>query len=271
MISTAYARMEDRARAAEAAGRGLLRHPEDPQLLSLRAKMLAMSDDRAAAARLCRQWRARDPEAAAPLAILSSIEREALRYPEAVRLAEQAVAVDPANAEHHRELGRALAALATPDSLRRAAAALQEAAERAPDDAKAPLLLAEVLQKLGDAEGARRQYARALDLDPSSRQAAVGLLQLSSQVGQSGRVAFYSEIVRALQERGDAAAVLWRRVYESDHDADAHARLAQLFLDAGDISQARYPLRRAVALRPGDKARAQQLRMIERLIELRQP
>jgi tetratricopeptide (TPR) repeat protein len=132
-------------------------------------------------------------------------------------------------------------------------------------------LLAEVLHKLGHAEEARGQYARALDLDPSSRQAAVGLLQLCTQLGKGGRVAFYGEIVRALQDRGDAAAPLWRRVYHGDRDPDAHARLAQLFLDAGDISQARYLLRRAVALRPGEKARARQLQMIERLIELRQP
>lgn len=270
MIATAYAGMEEPASAAEAARRGLERHPDDPQLLSLCARMLAMADDRTAANHLCRRWIERYPEAAEPYFLLASMEREALRFREAARLAQQALARDADNAEYCLEAGRAFAALATPRDLRRAAAMLSRATALNPGDPKAPLQLAEVLLKLGDLEGARQQYQRGMDLDPGNRQGVVGLSQLCSRLGKGERVAFYSAIIRELQERADAARLLWRQVLRTPDDADAHARLAQRLLEAGDLKYARYELERVVELRPDQTVPARQLQVVERLLALRE-
>jgi tetratricopeptide (TPR) repeat protein len=271
MIATAYARMDETGEAAEAAQRGLERHPDDPQLLALRAKMLTMADDRTAATQLCRRWQAQYPNAAEPFFVLAGIERAALRYPEAARLAEEAITRDPNNADDHLEAARAYAAIATPDGLRRAAERAKRAIALNPGDARAPALLADLLRRRGDLDGARRQYERAMDLDPGARQGALGLLQLCLLLGKSARVVFYGEIVRALQERGDAAGPLWRRVDRTPGDADAHARLAQLLLEAGDLRQARYALERATELRPDDRKLAQQRESVKRLLALREP
>jgi tetratricopeptide (TPR) repeat protein len=271
MIATAYARMDETGQAAEAARRGLERHPDDPQLLALRAKMLVMADDRTAATQLCRRWQAQYPNAAEPYFVLAGIERAALHSAEAARLAEEAITRDPNHADYCLEAARAYAAIATPDALRRGAERAQRAITLSPDDARAPAVLADLLRRLGDLDGARRQYERAMDLDPGARQGAIGLLQLCPLLGKSARVAFYGDIVRALQERGDAAGPLWRRVDRTPGDADAHARLAQLLLEAGDLRQARYALERATALRPNDRKLAQQRETVKRLLALREP
>jgi tetratricopeptide (TPR) repeat protein len=271
MISTAYARMDETGKAAEAARRGLERYPEDPQLLSLRAKMLAMADNRAAATQLCRRWQQHYPNAAEPYELQAGIEREALRFPEAARLAEQAMARDAGSASACLEAARAYAAMGSPADLRRAAATARQAMALDPADPRAPALLGDLLRRQGDLDGARRAYERSMDLDPGSRQGVVGIVQLCPLLGRSARVAFYGEIVRALQERGDAAKPLWRRVYRTPGDADAHLRLAQLMLEAGDLRQARHELARAAELRPQDRRLAQQLQSVQRLLALREP
>jgi thioredoxin-like negative regulator of GroEL len=71
--------------------------------------------------------------------------------------------------------------------------------------------------------------------------------------------------VRMLRRREDAARALWPLVYRNPHDADAHARLAAMFLEAGDTLHARYQLEQTVRLHPDRRKEALQLRMLERL------
>jgi tetratricopeptide (TPR) repeat protein len=269
MIATAYARLEQPARAADVAARGLERRPDDPDLLALRAKMLIRSDARDEAATLCRHWAERFPAAAEPYVLLAAMERAALRFAEAAQLAEAALQREPENADACLEAARALASRTPPD-LTRAIDLLKGAARRHPEDARLPLQLAPLLIKTGDLEGARREYLRALDLDPASRAAALGIAQLCPQVGKGPRAAFYAEIVRALQERGDAARLLAQRLDADPRDADALARLARLHLEAGDLARAHPLLARAARARPNDRALIADLQAVERILAMRQ-
>jgi tetratricopeptide (TPR) repeat protein len=270
MIATAYARMNRRDQAAAMAEAGRKRHPDDFQLLAMRAKMLAMIDERDAATALCRRWAERFPNAAEPLFLLASIEREGLRYPEAERLAEQAITKEPNRAEYRIEAARIDWAIGDPPHLRRAVATLGRAIALEPENSAAHSLLADVRRKLGDLDAARRAYERSLHLDPTNRAAALGLAELCRRLGKGERARFYSDIVRALQRRTDTADPLWRRVWRNARDGETHARLAQLFLEAGDLRQARFALQRALRLRPADRTLAQQLAIVERMLALRE-
>jgi tetratricopeptide (TPR) repeat protein len=271
LLSTAYAKMNDSGRAAEAAQQGLERHPNDPRLLARRAQLLLMAGNRAAGARLCRDWLKRDSTAAEPYRLLGSIEREALRDAAAIHLYEQALARDPRNADYCLELARALVGTATPANLRRAADVLRRAIAFDPESADTRLLLGDVLQRLGDIQGARPQLLRGIDLNPSDRTGLVALSQLCPRLGKSSRVGFYGRIIRALQEREDTARSLWRRVFRDPADADAHARLSALLLEAADLPQARHQLAQTLALHPSRKKEKEQLRAVERLLALREP
>ena len=270
LLSAVYTHMEMKDQAAEVARRGLAQHPEDPQLLARRAMLLMMMDDRAAAVALCRQWRQRYPNAAEPYYLLARVEREALHPAEAVRLSEQAMARDPRNAEYCLETALALTAAPTPANLRRAAATLRRAVALNPHSAGAHLRLGDVLERLGELEGARQEYERSMDEDHSTRFGVYALSQLCPRLGKGSRAAFYADIVRVLREREDAARPLWRQVYQTPADVDAHARLARLLLDSGDLRQARDQLERTVELRPDRKAEKRQLEVVKRLLALRE-
>src|SRR5437870_4371148 len=117
--------------------------------------MLVMTDDRSGAAQLCRRWLERYPNAAEPYRLLGSIERAALRFTEAARLGEQAIARDPNNADYYLEAARAYASMSTPARLRQAAATLQRAIALKPRDPDARKLLGDVLQRLEQYDEAR--------------------------------------------------------------------------------------------------------------------
>jgi tetratricopeptide (TPR) repeat protein len=262
--------MEMKEQAAEVARRGLEQHPEDPQLLARRAMLLMMTDDRARATRLCRNWLDRQPDAAEPYYLLARLEREALHPAEAVRLLELAMARDPQNAAYCLETGLALTAAPAPANQRRAAALLRHAIalnSRAPEP---HLRLGELLERQGDPDGALREYQRSADEDPTARYGIYSLSQFCPRLGKGSRAAFYAEIVRVLREREDALRPLWRRVSRAPGDVEAHARLSGLLLESGDLPQARNQLERTVELRPDRKDAKRRLEVIQRLLALRE-
>jgi tetratricopeptide (TPR) repeat protein len=270
LLSAAYSQIEQDDQAAAVARQGIERHPGDPDLQARYAQLLMMSGDRAAGTTFCREWIQREPGAAEPHRLLARSALDALRPAEAAQLLEQAIDRDPRNAEYHRELARALTAQPTPPNLRRAAAALRRAVTLAPRDAESCLRLGEVLERLGDLEGARRQYQRSMDRDRSVRYGAYSLSQLCPRLGKAERRGFYAENVRVLREREDAARLLWRQVYQTPEDADAHARLAGLLLTAGDLRQARHQLEQVVRLRPERREEQRQLQVLERILSMRE-
>jgi tetratricopeptide (TPR) repeat protein len=262
--------LNQKEQAEQVARRALERHPDHPRLLDRHTKLLLMNDQAAAAAEACRRWLARHPDAAEPYHILARMEREGLRFAEAARLSQEAIARDPQRAEYYLEAARAHIALGGPANLRRAAELLRQGIDLNPRDAESHLRLGEALEGLGDREGARRHYLRSMDRDRSARYGVFALSQLCPRLGKADRAGFYAAIVRSLQERESTAQSLWRRIFAATNDADAHARLARLLLEAGDLRQARHHLARAVELRPSDRALAQQLRVVERILELRE-
>ena len=108
-----------------------------------------------------------------------------------------------------------------------------------------------------------------MDHERSIRYGAYSLSQLCPRLQKADRARFYAENVRVLREREDAAKELWHQVHRSPEDATAHARLADLLLDAGDTQQALYQLQQAVGPQPDPKT-AHQLRILRRLQSMRE-
>jgi predicted TPR repeat methyltransferase len=59
-------------------------------------------------------------------------------------------------------------------------------------------------------------------------------------------------------------------VFQVPADADAHARLADELLKAGDLEAACYQLEQFLRFRPGDRDRTRRLTTLQRLLELRE-
>jgi tetratricopeptide (TPR) repeat protein len=270
LLSAVYTHLELKERAADVARKGLERDPDDPQLLARRAQLLFMIDNRAAGAALCRSWMQRQPAAAEPYRLLGRMEREARHPDEAVRLSEQAMARDPRNADYCLETALALMATPTADHVRRADAVLRRAVSLKPGDSEVHLHRGEVLERLGDLEGALREYQRSMDDDHSARFGAYSLSQLCSRLHKDSRARFYADNVRVLRERADTMQMLWRRVIQMPGDAEAHAHLADQLLKAADLEQARYQLDQALQGDPAQNERRRQQQILQRLLALRE-
>ncbi len=126
----------------------------------------------------------------------------------------------------------------------RAEAALQyaqRAAELAPDDFGVQVNLARVLEKLGRCEAAWEQYGRAIALPPNTPDPQRDLAAAHRQRGHA-----------ALQlGRTDAAAASYEDCLSlTPDDAAAHAGLATIARDEGDIADSIEHYRRALAADP---------------------
>jgi tetratricopeptide (TPR) repeat protein len=270
LLSAAYTQLEKTDRALQIARQGMAQHPDEAPYLTRCAMLLMMTDNRIAAADLCRQWIRRRPDAAEPYRLLGRLEREAQHSAEAVRLSEQAMVRDPQNAEYCLETGLALAANPIPANLRRAAAALRHAIALDRSASEPHRRLGEVLERLGDWEGARVQYQRSMDLEHGSRFGVYSLSQLCPRLGKPSRARFYAGIVPVLAARSDAAGTLQHQLHASPDDAAAHARLARLLLDAGDLRQARCQLEQAVALSSGRTTERRDLDFVKRILAIQE-
>jgi tetratricopeptide (TPR) repeat protein len=269
LISTVYAGMEKDEQGAEVARKAVEKHPNDLELRDRYATMLLLKDDRARAVELCRRWMKETPNWGEPYYLAARIERMALHPKEAARLGEQAMARDPRNAQYCLETAHALIATSNPDSLRRAAPILRQGIALDPTNAEMHLRLGELLERLGDPEGARFQYLRSMDLERSIRFGAYSLSQLCPRMKKPDRARFYAEIVRALRDREDATKVLWRQVNRAPGDAAAHARLADQLSEAGDSRQALYQLQQALHRHP-DRRKEIRLQILRRLLSMRE-
>jgi tetratricopeptide (TPR) repeat protein len=268
LLSATYNLMQKSEQAVDAAESGFRQFPDD---LSIRTRygLLLLTYQRPKAAELCQRWSRELPQWAEPYYLLARMEREALHADEAAKLAGKAMALDPTNAEYCLEAGRAQNALRTPDHLRQAVAALRQGLALDPENAEAHLRLGEALERLGDLEGARLHYLRSMDHERNVRFGAYSLSQLCPRLKKAARARFYADNVRALREREDRVTALWRQIHENPTDADAHTRLAELLLQAGDMRQALHQLDQAVRLRPSAKQQ-RQIEILRRLQEMRE-
>jgi tetratricopeptide (TPR) repeat protein len=269
LLSAVYNQIDRNEQAAQVARQGFERDPEDLALRARYAMLLIMTDSRAQTAQLCRRWMKDRPNWGEPYFLLGRIEREALHPGEAVKLLDQALARDPRNADYCLESGTALMGERTPASLRAAAGRLRQALAIDPSNAEAHQLLGEVLERLGDLEGAAREYLRSMDHARSVRFGVYSLSRLCPRLKKMDRARFYAENVRVLREREDTLAALWRQVHRSPEDPAAHARLADLFLQAGDTQQALYQVQQAARLHP-DPTKERQLQILRRLQAMRE-
>jgi tetratricopeptide (TPR) repeat protein len=269
LLSALYNRMEKNEPALDAAENGFRRFPND---LSIRARLgllLLLSDQRPRAADLCRHWMQELPKWGEPYRLLARMEREAIHVPEAAKLAARAMELDPRNAEYCLEAAQAYSASLQPDQQRRAVAALRQGLALDPGNPEIHLRLGEALERLGDLDGARLHYLRSMDGERNVRFGVYSLSQLCPRLEKAARTRFYAANTRALRERDDTVTELWRRVYQNPADVDAHAKLADLLLSAGDLQPAIHQLEQTIRLHPS-AGKQRQLEILRRLQEMRE-
>ncbi len=100
---------------------------------------------------------------------------------EALERFREAVGLNPAEAEFHAYLGYALWRAQGPEAADRARAGLDQAREGAPRSVNVAVLGGLFRRDLGDREGARQEFERALELDPKNEEAARELRHLGQQ------------------------------------------------------------------------------------------
>lgn len=128
------------------------------------------------------------------------------RHEEAVREMELLAAEEPQNRVIWNALGWYLL---TMGEFERAQPALERYARLAPEDASSYALLGDSLRYQGDLDGAREQYARALELDPDMREVAHNLATIDYLEGNRDKaMKNYRDIVEneelIIRERLDA-------------------------------------------------------------------
>jgi tetratricopeptide (TPR) repeat protein len=247
--------------------RGLERYPDNPELFSHLAQLYLRTDSRPEAARLCDRWSRLDPTSGRPEWVRGQLAEKALRNDEAIRWYEAAVRKDPRFGTYHAALGAALASQPAPERLRRARAELEQAIALDPPMASFQSQLGLVLQQLGDLEGARRAFLRALDRDSDRLDAYAGLMEVARRLGQPRVAAFFAGLERDARDRQRVETAARQDLSIHPRDARAQEVLAQALLRRGELAEARNHLEIA-AEQPGGAAARPLLRRVGRLLDV---
>ena len=159
------------------------------------------------------------------------------------------LAVDPGNPYAHFNLGKLLHASGNPGSQSEAAEQLRAALERKPDFTDARLVLASVLEELGDAEGALALLRRAVEERPDyagAWQNCAFLLQRLDRIGEAEAAMrraialapqrpdfwlLHGELLKLLQRLPEAEAALRRALELEPRLSPAYRLLASVLLD----------------------------------------
>jgi tetratricopeptide (TPR) repeat protein len=269
MTSFAYIQMQRLDLAAAEAERGRKRHPDDPRLLARLAMLHVLGRNRPLAKQLCESWRQRDPGAVEPLRILGRVAREEQRLSDSLQFLEQALARESENGMVSLEAAKTLAAMGGPENVRRGLQYAHKAAAINARDAESWHQYGVLLRTAGQPDAAAEALTRALDRDATSVASGSLLVQIAGQQQLPETARFFAGLVTALEERARTEKALWRAVYGRPDDAEAHARLADFLLGGGDLRRGRNQLRQVAALRPGDAAVRETLRVVDRLLELK--
>ncbi len=250
LISQGYTQMAQNVRAADEIRQALRRHPHDPKLYGRLAGLDFITHNRRATAALCAEWRHFQPEAAEPLWLEGKLAVADHRLDEGIRRLAQAAAQDPARAEYAFDLGEVLARRPSRENLSRALPALSRAVTLTPDEPRYRYQLAVVLQRLGEREGARRQFLRVLDRDPNHVQAVNSLVQMAQALQRPRLAQFWASMVPRIQDSVQEEKELRRRIGQQPADVEGHLRLAQLLIRRGDLRKARAHQSWALRLSP---------------------
>jgi protein O-GlcNAc transferase len=144
------------------------------------------------------------------------------------------LAVDPGNPYAHFNLGKLLHASGNPGSQSEAAEQLRAALERKPDFTDARLVLASVLEELGDAEGALALLHRAVEERPD-------------YTGAWQNLAF---LLQRLDRIGEAELAMRRALELAPQRADLWLLRGELLKLLQRLPEAESVLRKALALEP---------------------
>jgi cytochrome c-type biogenesis protein CcmH/NrfG len=248
------------------ARRAYERFPDHPETREQLAALLILANDRKGAAELCQAWLKEEPGAAVPLRMLGRIAANDLRFEDAIRCYEQAIAREPENADFLIAYGEALLDAPGRERPLRALELLTRAASLAPEDARARYHLGVALMRAGRPEEARRQLLRTLDLDPHRGPTYSTIVQLARRLRAPGPADLFAGLVRRVEDRLREELALWRRTWDHSQDPDGYLALARFLVRTAAPRKAEAQLEEALRLRPDwPEARAELLR-VRRLI-----
>ena len=263
-----YIRLQQEAREVAITEAALKRHPNDVQLLERLTVLKINRGDRPYARRLLQHWLQLEPKAPRPLWLLGRCDFSDMKYAEGIAWEEKALKRQPHNPHYLAFLGGGYLKLGTPGSLERAAEALGQAVALLPDNAEYRDLYAQVLQRLGRYDEARRQYLQALDSDPFRISCYTPVAQLAWRLNRPGAAAFFPPVIRSVQQRLSEESVLWRRVWDHPEDAAGRLKLAHFLCRTADLTKARHQLEQVLELRSDSPEARQLLATVQRAQEV---
>ncbi|HYP76058.1 MAG TPA: tetratricopeptide repeat protein [Polyangiaceae bacterium] len=203
------------------------------------------------------------PEHGDAMFLLSALARDAGRLEQAALLLERAIRVAPNNAFYFSSLGDVYRCLGR---TRQAIPMLLMAVARKPDFAEAVFNLALTFEEQGDPDAAAECYAQALEIDPSSTQAAARSAQLKALPGvgtgergarpgnleagmDSGELlAALAETLRLAGAAHEAARWYRAALKLNPRMASAQTALGAIHANAGRFAEAIDDFRRALAI-----------------------
>jgi tetratricopeptide (TPR) repeat protein len=267
LISQVLIQMGRNAEAATEIKGAAERWPRDVDLKERLADLYIDSLTRDGARQLCEEWRRLDPAAAKPLWLLGRTELfSALELPQAIDHLERAARLAPRDPQILYALSEALSRSTPRQDRGRALDLLGRAMELAPREAKYPYQAGLLLQELERPAEARRQFLRALDLNPGMTAAYAGLVAISGQLREPGQTALFAPVIRAQQEAKREETERRRATYRSPHDPAAYAALARSLAARGDLQQARAQWEVVLTLNPNDAPARREMARLDRIL-----
>jgi tetratricopeptide (TPR) repeat protein len=275
MVSFCWMQLEQNLPAIRTAQAALRRHPKDPALRQRVVMLHLLTGNRRAAAKLCREWREEQPQAAEPHRLLGRAAFGDLRLAEALTCFEKAASMDPSRGDYFLEMGEALLEIGNREAIPRAEIALRRAVALEPARADHHLFLGLALQRQGKLEEARQAFLHALDREgaPGGRSSAAAgaLVRVATALRQPAQARLFAGLAPLLQARHREGAALRRDVHLRPHDPAAHERLAHFLSEGGDLRRAMYQWEQGVELDPTRAGAAERLKVIRRVLALQEP
>jgi cytochrome c-type biogenesis protein CcmH/NrfG len=265
LASESHFKMQQMARGVALARRAYERFPEHPETREQLAALLVLANDRKGATAVCEAWLQKEPSASVPHRVLGRIAVNDLRFSDAFRHYEEAIAQSPERSDYWLALGEALLAAPGSEHLPRAVSALARAASLAPEDARARHHLGVALSRTGRLEEAQRQLLRALDLDPHHGPTYSAVVRAANRLREPGPLALFAPMARAVEDRLREELRLWRRTWDHPDDAAGYLALARFLLRTAETEKAEAQLEEALRLRPNWPEAAAELRRVRRL------
>jgi tetratricopeptide (TPR) repeat protein len=266
LASQSHFKMQQNARGVALARRAHARFPGRPEVREQLAALLILANDRKGAAALCEAWLREEPEASVPHRMLGRIAANDLRFEEAIRHYEQAIAREPENADYRLAFGESLLAAPGADRLNQAVATLSRAAALAPSDARARYHLGLALSRSGRDAEAGRQLLRTLDLDPYQGPAYSALIPVARRLGEAGPVGLFAPLSRAVEDRLREELALWRQTWDHPEAPDGYLALGRFLIRTAEAKKAEAQLEEALRLRPGWPPARAELTRVRRLL-----